>query len=226
FLDALDAAFARVEADSAQPLVITGQGRSFSAGMDLPSITGGGVAYLQSLLPALSRALRRMVLFPRPLVAAVNGHAIAGGAIIMMAADYRLLALGEGRVGLTELAVGVPFPTWPLEIARAAIPREHFARLIYTAALVSPSEAHALGLVEEVIEQEELLDRAFAVARQLAAVPAETFAITKRQLRSPLVEAAERRAPSDDNEIFTNWSSEKTQQNIRSFIERTIGQKK
>ena len=77
-----------------------------------------------------------------------------------------------------------------------------------------------------MIEQEELLERACVIARQLAAIPAKTFAISKRQLRAPLVEAAERRAPSDDHEIFTNWSSETTQQNIRAFVERTIGQKK
>lgn len=225
-LEVLDAALVRIEAESSLPLVVTGQGRSFCAGLDLPRITGGGAAYLQQLLPALSRALKRIVLFPRPLVAAVNGHAIAGGAIIMMAADYRILALGEARVGLTELAVGVPFPAWPLEIARAAIPREHFAKLIYTAALVSPSEAHSLGLVDEVAEQEELLERAFAVARKLAAVPATTFAISKRHVRAPLIEAAERRAASDDHEVFTNWASDTTQQHIRAFIERTIGQKK
>lgn len=225
-LEALDAALVRIEAERALPLVITGQGQSFCAGLDLPSITAGGAAYLQQLLPALTRALRRMVLFPRPFVAAVNGHAIAGGAIIMMAADHRIAALGEARIGLTELAVGVPFPAWPLEIARAAIPREHFAKLIYTAALVSPSEAHALGLVDEVVEQEDLLARAIAAARQLAIVPAATFAISKRHVRAPLVEAAERRAASDDHEVFTNWASETTQQNIRAFVERTIGQKK
>jgi len=225
-LEALDAALARIEAESSLPLVITGQGRSFCAGLDLPSITAGGAPYLQQLLPALTRALKRMVQFPRPVVAAVNGHAIAGGAIIMMSADHRIAALGEARIGLTELAVGVPFPAWPLEIARAAIPREHFGRLIYTAALVSPGEAHTLGLVDEVTEQEDLLERAFTVARQLAAVPAATFAISKRHVRAPLVEAAERRAASDDHEVFTNWTSEATQQTIRAFVERTIGQKK
>jgi enoyl-CoA hydratase len=225
-LEGLDASLVRVEAESSQPLVVTGQGRSFCAGLDLPAITGGGAAYLQQLLPALTRALRRLVLFPRPLVAAVNGHAIAGGAIIMMAADHRIAALGEARIGLKELAVGVPFPAWPLEIARAAIPREHFARLIYTAALVSPSEGHALGLIDELTEQDDLLERAFVVARQLATVPAATFAISKRHVRAPLVEAAERRAASDDHEVFTNWASETTQQQMRAFIERTIGQKK
>jgi len=225
-LEALDGALVQVEVEKSGPLVITGQGRSFSAGMDLPSVTGGGPDFLQQLLPALSRALRRLVLFPRPMIAAVNGHAIAGGAIIMLAADYRLLEIGGAQIGLTELAVGVPFPTWAFEIARAAIPREHFARLLYTAALVAPTEAHALGLVDELVEQELLLDRACAVARQLGAVPAETFAITKRQIRAPLIEAAERRAPTDDQAIIANWASETSQQAIRDFVARTIGQKK
>jgi enoyl-CoA hydratase len=90
-------------------VVITGSGSSFSAGVDLRRTLDGGRSYTEELLVALSRTFRAVFDHPRPTVAAVNGHAIAGGCVLALACDLRLMS--GGRIGLTELAVGVPFPT-------------------------------------------------------------------------------------------------------------------
>ncbi|MBI2824713.1 MAG: enoyl-CoA hydratase/isomerase family protein [Planctomycetia bacterium] len=225
FLEAMMAAVADIEVSPARAMVVTGQGRNFSAGVDLAAVSEGGRAYLERFLPVLSRAFKQIVTFPKPVVAAVNGHAIAGGCINMLAADYRLVALGDARIGLTELLVGVPFPAWAFEIARATIPPQHFASLCYTGRTLTPTEALAHGLADELVEQDQLLDRACAVAEQFAAVPAETFALTKRHWRQPLVEAAERRAAADDQRIVAVWCSDETQGHIRQFISNTIGRK-
>ncbi len=222
FLDALVAELDAIERSPAQALVITGQGRAFSAGVDLPAVVAGGREYLERFLPALSRALERIALFPRPVVAAVNGHAIAGGYIIMMATDYRLLALSDARLGLTELLVGVPFPAWALEIARARTPRELLPELCYTGRTLLPTEAHARGLVEELVEQDRLLDRACEIAAQLALVPAEAFSLTKRHLSRPMVDAVRGRAEADDREVQAIWTSPAALANIRAFVERTL----
>src|SRR3954451_8437871 len=106
------------EVSTAGAVVLTGTGRAFSAGVDLRRIVDGGVAYAKEFLPALSEAFLAVFDCPRPVVAAINGHALAGGCVIAAAADVRLMS--GGSIGLTELLVGVQFPTVPLEVSRYA----------------------------------------------------------------------------------------------------------
>ena len=103
----------------ARAVVLTGSGRSFSAGVDLKRIIDGGPPYVEKFLPALSLAMLTVFEHPKPVVAAVNGHALAGGCVLAAACDTRLMS--GGTIGLTELAVGAPFPTVPLEIMRHAV---------------------------------------------------------------------------------------------------------
>src|SRR5581483_10243615 len=121
-LEALITALDRAKRSAARAVIITGQGNIFGAGVDLPALVEGGPAYVRRLVPLLQRGFERVATCPKPLVAAVNGHAIAGGAIIMLACDQRLLARGTAQIGLTEVRVGVVFPAWALEIARFATP--------------------------------------------------------------------------------------------------------
>jgi enoyl-CoA hydratase len=101
------------------PVVITGAGRSFSAGVDLRALIDGGADYAERFVTALSEAFLAIFDHPAPVIAAINGHAIAGGCVLAMCADVRLMS--GGTIGLTELAVGVPFPVAALEICRFAM---------------------------------------------------------------------------------------------------------
>lgn len=105
--------------DSARAIVFTGAGRSFSAGVDLKRIVEGGLDYVRVFRPALSAAVKAVFYCPVPVVAALNGHAIAGGCVLAAACDMRLMA--GGTIGLSELRVGVPFPGVPLEVMRHAL---------------------------------------------------------------------------------------------------------
>jgi enoyl-CoA hydratase len=163
-----------------------------------------------------------MALFPKPLITAVNGHAIAGGCIGILASDYRIVANNGGRIGLTELLVGVPFPTWALEIARFAIPTQYFQEIIYTGRTYPPQEALSRGLVDEVVPAENLLDRACEVAHQMGAIPPDSFRISKFQIREPLVARCERLAPKDDPGVLAVWSRPDIQQHINEFVARTV----
>jgi enoyl-CoA hydratase len=221
FVEALDEALGKVERGPARAAVITGQGSVFGAGVDLPELIAGGEAYVRKFIPRMLEAFRRFATFPKPLVAAVNGHAIAGGAIMMLACDQRLLARGTARVGLTEIQVGVTFPSWALEIARFTTPVEHFATLICTGRTWQPAEALARGLVDELVEPERLLERALEVAGEMAAVSPSTFAATKLAVRRPMIEAAERQA-GGDAAIIEFWSSQEAQAQMSAFVERTI----
>src|SRR5437764_1288972 len=122
FCRALTAQLDACRQSSLRALVITGGGRMFSAGVDLPRIVDEGAPYVRAFLPAVNKAFETLFSFPRPVVAAVNGHAIAGGCVMACAADSRLMARADARIGIPELLVGVPFPVVPLEIMRFAAP--------------------------------------------------------------------------------------------------------
>jgi enoyl-CoA hydratase len=203
-------------------VVLTGQGNVFGAGVDLPALVEGGAGYVRRFLPLLARLFERLATFPRPLVAAVNGHAIAGGAILMLGCDQRLLAKGAARVGLTEVRVGVVFPAWALELARFATPPAHFPTLILTGRTWPPEEALARGLVDELAEPERLLDRACAVAEELAAIPPAAFATTKLAVRQPMIDAARRQAALTDAAVLEHWCAPETLRQVAAFAEQAI----
>ena len=147
------------------PVVITGSGRCFSAGVDLPAIVAGGAEYTDRFMTSLSAAFLAVFDHPAPVVAAINGHAIAGGCVFAMAADIRLMS--AGTIGLTELAVGAMFPMSALEICRHAMGTS-VTQATLGAGTVDVSTAAALGWVDEVVTADELLptgDRARPRAR-------------------------------------------------------------
>lgn len=225
-LEALGERLDEVEESQARALVLTASGPTFSAGVDLWRVLEGGAAYLEEFVPVLRRSLSRLFGFPKPVVAAVNGHAIAGGCVLACACDHRVMASGSGRIGVPELRVGVPFPGIALEIVRAAAPPPLFNRMVYGGETFAPEQAAELGLIEETATAEALLDRAAHAAHRLAAIPAETFAITKRQQRGPILERADRHARETDELVRRIWSSEEVMEAIRAHMERTVGKRK
>jgi enoyl-CoA hydratase len=218
FCRELTARFA--EASSARAAVITGTGQIFSAGVDLVRLLDGGLAYVREFLPALSTMLEAAFTYPKPLVAAINGHAIAGGCVLAGAADRRLMAREGGRIGVTELLVGVPFPPAAMEIMRCATAPQFFEDTILSAATFAPAEAAARGLVHEVVEPDALIERALAAANTLAALPPAAFALTKRQLRAN--ELARLHDKEVDAAIEQIWTAPETLARIRDYVTRTL----
>ena len=135
----------------------------------------------------------------------MNGHAIAGGCVLAAACDVRLMS--GGTIGLTELLVGVPFPTAVLEIVRYAVGPATGA-LALTGRTLSPAEAARIGLVHAVVPPVDLLDQALGRARELGRLPATAYALTKAQLHGPARERIAERAPVDDPRLAELWQSE------------------
>jgi enoyl-CoA hydratase len=220
-LDALQRELDSV-ADDVRAVILTGTGSIFSAGVDLVRLTREGADYVRRFLPLLSRVLRNLFAFPRPVVAAVNGHAIAGGCVIALACDARLMADGAGKIGIPELMVGVPFPGAALEIVRFAVPRQKLQSLIYTGRTLSAQDALAAGLVDERVAPEALLTRAQELARQLAQIPTAAFSLTKLSLRAETLERIDQ-AGQLDQAALDLWSSPETHAHIREYLRRTLG---
>src|SRR3954451_216207 len=205
------------EVSSAGAIVLTGTGRAFSAGVDLRRIVDGGVAYAEEFLPALSEAFLAVFDCPRPVVAAINGHALAGGCVIAAAADLRLMS--GGTIGLTELLVGVQFPTVPLEISRYAFGTAA-ARLALTGETFGVDGGFRLGLVDGVVAPDELLPRALSRASALGGISSHVYAATKEQLHRAARERIEERRTVDDRAAAAVWTDGDTLARITSFLGR------
>jgi enoyl-CoA hydratase len=206
-------------AADARAVILTGTGGIFSAGVDLYRILDGGAAYVDRFVPLLSTFVRALFALPVPVVAAVNGHAIAGGGVMTLAADYRLMAEGNGRIGVPELLVGVPFPAAALEAVRFAVPRHRLQALVYTGRTLAPHDALAEGLLDEVVPADALLGRAREVATQLASLPPEVFRATKERLRADALAQMDG-AAEYDRRVHALWSAPETHERIRAYMAR------
>ena len=218
FCGELTTRFEEIRLSSARAVVLTGSGRIFSAGVDLVRLLDGGRSYIRSFLPELSSLLATVFSHPKPVVAAINGHAIAGGCVLACAADRRLMGREAGRIGVTELLVGVPFPAVAMEIMRGATAPQYFEEAIFSGATFMPPDALARGLVHEIVEPEQLLECAIAAANALATLPTPVFTLSKRQTREPALERLDRVGPAVDAAVEEVWMAPETLERIRAFV--------
>lgn len=205
-------------AHDARAVIITATGSIFCAGVDLHRVLAGGPEYVEQFFPLLAGVVGELFELPLPVIVALNGHAIAGGAILAMAADYKLMAAGKGRFGIPELAVGVPFPAIPLEIVRFAVPPDRIQSLIYTANTLLPEEALAQGLVDEVVDVERLMPRALELAGQFATIDPRAFRAAKLGLRGETIRRMKEEAARTDEERKAVWASAETHSRIRAYL--------
>ncbi|HVT19775.1 MAG TPA: enoyl-CoA hydratase/isomerase family protein [Mycobacteriales bacterium] len=194
------------------PVVLTGRGRAFSAGVDLRRVVEDGDAYIERFLHALARAFHAVFTHPHPTVAAVNGHAIAGGCVLALACDLRLMS--AGTIGLTELPVGVAFPRIALEIVRHAL-GPLATKTVLLGETVGREDALRLGLVDQVVAPHELLEHATAAAQNLARTPATLYARTKQDLHAPALNAV----ASEPDGALAVWTAPETKARLAEFLE-------
>jgi enoyl-CoA hydratase len=223
FCAAVTTAFVKLKRAPSRAVVLTGQGGMFSAGVNLIRARDGGARYIRKFLPVLNRMFDTVFNFPKPVVAAINGHAIAGGCVLACCADARLMARGGGRMGVTELLVGLPFPALAFEVMRFVAAPQDFASLVYSGATFAPDEAWDRGLIDEIAEPAALLDRAAAAAQRLAALSPTAFEVTKRQLRLDVTDRIKKHGRRIDTEATKLWASPKATVTIRDYVARTLG---
>jgi enoyl-CoA hydratase len=196
-------------------VVITGAGSAFSAGVDLRRIVEGGEAYVREFLPALAEMFMAVFCHPGPVLAAVNGHAIAGGCVIAAACDVRMMS--QGTIGLAELSVGVPFPPEGMEVLRHAV-GPAAGRLVLTAALLDAPAAKTAGLIHEIESPQMLLDSVLTRAQSMLRTPAEVFSFTKRQWQQPALDRiAERKDEAEA--VVAMWASRRTLEAIAAYVD-------
>ena len=222
FCEALAARFSELRTSSARAVVLTGQGKIFSAGVNLKRLSEGGADYIRQFLPTLHSLYNAVFFHPKPVIAAINGHAIAGGAVLACCADRRIMARDSGRIGVTEILVSVPFPALAFEIVRFAVPPRYLPEFTLTGATYPTDAALQRGWIDEVAEPDELLDDAFAVARELAMLSPPAFAQTKSQIRQAVGERLQHSGEATDKVVTEIWTAPSTLTCIRDYVARTL----
>ena len=167
-------------------VVIAGSNGFFCGGADLEIVPRLPADEQAEMARGINRLFAGWYEFPRPVVAAVNGHAVAGGLILALCADHRV-AGRAGRFGLTEVKVGIPYPSAAMAVVQAELAPHVARRLVLRGELFGSDVANALAVFDEVVADDVVVGRALAVAQELAALPSATFETVKRQLRGDVM---------------------------------------
>ena len=210
------------EDDSCRACVLATDSRVFSAGVDLKRCIAEDDEYLKQFLPALTNVFRVLFEFPKPLVAAISGHAVAGGCLMSSACDYRLIS-PRAKVGIPELRVGVPLPSIAIEIIRHIAAPQAFQVMVNIGSTYSGELALANGLADELCEKEVIRDSAVAKARQLSNIPAEVFSVTKKQMRQPGLDRAKKNESLFEEQVQAIWYSPDQRQVIANYVGDRLG---
>ncbi len=195
-----------LRADVPGAVVLAGSGSFFSAGLDVRVLPGLDDDGKRTMVDGINRMLAGWYGFPRPLVCAVNGHAVAGGLVLALCGDRRVGST-EGTYGLTEVRVGIPYPANAIELLRAELTPAAARRLALSCELVDPATAQALGVVDELAPPDQVEPRALELATDLATLPGHAFTLTKATLRGDAL-ANMARAAADVDPVIRFWLEE------------------
>lgn len=172
--------------DAIKALVITGREGRFSAGFEL-SVMKSGPDAVRELVGAGAQLALRIYEFPKPVVMACSGHAVAMGGILLFTADWRTGVDGAFRIGLNETQIGMTMAEFGAELARDRISPRYFTRAVLNAEMFAPSVAMDAGYLDEVVDALSLIDFACVQADRLASLDQRAFAATKRRLRAATI---------------------------------------
>lgn len=191
--------------DDAGALVLTGAGKCFSAGLDLRLVPRYDREQQREMILGINRLMRCLYAFPRPTIAAVNGHAIAGGLCLALACDYRIGVDSSCELGLTEARAGIPFPAGPMTVVNAELSPHVARRLTLLARNVSPYEAMRDGILDELQTPERFLDRTREVAQDLAQIPRDAYVRVKLQLREEGIRKLKEMVHTGRDPLLDSW---------------------
>lgn len=213
----------RIEAaprEGARALVLSGRPGMFSAGLDVPVLLGLDREAMSAFLLDFFGLMRALAASPIPVVAAITGHAPAGGAVMAIFCDARVMADGDFRIGLNEVQVGLSLPGVIQAGLERVVGARQAERLGVTGRLVGAGEALRLGLVDELAPEERVVERALELARDFLTLPPRAMATTRTHCRRELVELFDARSEATFARFIDDWYSPETQTTLRALVER------
>ncbi len=209
----------RVAEANGRPILLTGTGDAFSAGLNLREVASLDEGGMERFLRLLERLMSTLFAYPGPVVGLVNGHAIAGGCVLTLCCDHRVaLPSPRTKIGLNETALGVRFPPRTMAIVRHRVPRQHIDRVVLGAALHDPATALELGLVDQVGEDARALAEAELAMR--ASYDPAAYAAAKAALRGEVARPRPEDEASFMREVLPTWTSPAIRARVTALLAR------
>jgi len=206
FLDEIAVCFdALASEDSAQAVVLSGTDNIFSAGMDLKHATALDGAGSDEIVLAFNRAFAAVYGLEKPVIGALNGHAIAGGMVLALCCDCRIAPNNASRFGLTEVRVGVPFPEVAYNVIADQLRPDTLRKMVQFGENMDCDTALAWGAVDELVAPEQVFERALEKARQCLEIPPRGYSQVKRQLRGPVIERNRVLVSANRDKFLGQW---------------------
>ena len=218
-LETLDALASTLTEGDPQPTVLTGEGKIFCAGLDLVSLDALDEQAFDQFLTRFSRTMIQVLTAPYPLVAAVNGHAVAGGCVLALACDYRVGVQGDYKVGMNELSHGLPLPAVASEIPRGALTPQTYRTVVMSGVLMDPETAQQVGIIDMMTEDLETCVAQACVLAHEQGKSLSAFAGVKAGVVAPVVNAIKDLREALDRRFIDIWFSEAATQSRRATIE-------
>jgi 3,2-trans-enoyl-CoA isomerase len=217
-VEQIDARLKDLEEDPAvKAIIVTGQGRFFSFGFDIPEFLSYSRDSFAAYLTKFTNLYTHMFILPKPLVAALNGHAIAGGCMLATACDYRLMVSGRAKISLNEITFGASVFAGSVEMLKFCVGQRHAETVLRSGAMYTAEEAHEFGLVDRVSTDESLRQEAEEVARDFAKKDVAAFRSIKALLRQPVAEEMVKREAVSIREFVDIWYSEQTRKQLEQI---------
>jgi len=205
--------------EGARALILSGSPGRFSGGLDIPVLLGLDRSAMATVWREFYTLLGALAGSAVPIVAAITGHAPAGGTVLSMFCDWRVMADGDYKVGLSEVQVGIPLPPVILHGLQRLVGFRQAERLAVRGELLSPQDAVRLGLVDELVSPEKVVDRALEWCEGLLALPPDAMARTRHAARKDLTAIFED-VESELQQVTEGWWSPETQQILHAVAER------
>jgi len=210
--------FRTLETDSeVKSIIFTGNGKFFSFGFDVPEFLRYAKRDFVRYLEKFTNLYTYLFQFPKPIVAALNGHTIAGGCVLATACDFRVMASGKGKIGLNEITFGAPFFAGSAEMLRFCVGSRNAQSILYSGAMYSAEEAFGLGLVDQVSSEDVLAQDARKVAGELGEKDSSAFANMKMILRKPIAEEMVKHEKDYILAFSDIWYSETTWEKLKKI---------
>ncbi|HET7921871.1 MAG TPA: enoyl-CoA hydratase/isomerase family protein [Gammaproteobacteria bacterium] len=210
----------------ARALILSGAEGMFSAGLDVPALLQLEREAMRAFWRDFIDLLRSIALSPLPIVAAMTGHSPAGGAVLAIFCDARMVAQGRFKIGLNEVRVGLPVPAIIHAALKRLVGARQAERLCLHGLLIDPDEALRIGLVDQVLPASELRPAALAWCRDLLALPAAAVTATRALVRADLAAAFDTLAKASHEDLMRVWFSEETQTAMRALVAELAARKR
>lgn len=220
-VEELSGVLRQVESDErAGALVLTGSGPFFSFGFDIPELFPLSREEFAHYLTRFTDLYRYLFTFPKPVIAALNGHTIAGGCMIALACDHRVMVSGKARISLNEITFGSTVFAGATEMLRFCAGDRIAQRVLYSGTLYSAAEAVDLGLVDRAVSPEQFEGAVDEAAQLFAKKPLPAFASMKQLLRRGVSEEIARREQESIARFVDIWYSPETREELKKITIR------